>query len=147
MWKIILIILGLLYVLSPFDILPDLIAGWGWLDDIVIVGLLWRYLAMQKKKKEAFARYQQQQASGDTHRTGAGGAEDGAARQNRDFQDPYAILGLERGATQSEIKQAYRRLAAKYHPDKVAHLGDEFKTLAEERFRKIQQAYEQLKRS
>ena len=146
MWKIILIILGLLYVFSPYDILPDFIFGWGWLDDIAILALLWRYLAMQKKKKEAFARYQQQ-ASGGAHNTGTHTSEEGPPRNNRGSQDPYTILGLQPGATEQEIKQAYRRLAAKYHPDKVAHLGDEFKTLAEERFKKIQQAYEQLKRT
>jgi DnaJ like chaperone protein len=145
MWKIILIILGLLYVISPLDILPDFIPGWGWLDDIVVIGLLWRYLAIQKKKKEAFARYQQQQSSGGTDNPGAGASEDGPVSQSREAQDPYTILGLKHDASEQEIKQAYRRLAAKYHPDKVEHLGAEFKALAEDRFKQIQQAYEQLK--
>ncbi len=143
MWKIILIILGVLYVLSPYDILPDFIVGWGWIDDLVIIGLLWRYLSMQKKKQEASARYQQK-ASGGPGNTGAGSSKDDTARQ---FQDPYTTLGLDRGASEQEIKQAYRQLALRYHPDKVAHLGDEFKALAEKRFREIQQAYEELKRS
>jgi len=43
-----------------------------------------------------------------------------------------------------EIKSAYRKLAAQYHPDKVNHLGDEFKTLAEKKFKEIQEAYEEL---
>ena len=37
MWTILLIILAVLYILSPYDILPDLLIGWGWLDDIVIL--------------------------------------------------------------------------------------------------------------
>ena len=42
------------------------------------------------------------------------------------------------------LKHAYRLLAGKYHPDKVAHLGDEFKALAEKRFKEIQKAYQEL---
>ena len=60
--------------------------------------------------------------------------------------DPYQILEIERGASQENIKQAFRQLAGKYHPDKVEYLGDEFKALAEKRFKEIQRAYEELKR-
>jgi len=58
--------------------------------------------------------------------------------------DPYEILGVNRHASESEIKNAYRKLANKYHPDKVNHLGDEFKSLAEKRFKEIQEAYQKL---
>jgi DnaJ-class molecular chaperone len=54
------------------------------------------------------------------------------------------VLGLEPGAEAAEIRAAYRRLAAQYHPDKVAHLGAEFQRLAEQKFKTIQAAYEQL---
>jgi len=57
MINIILIILAILYVLSPYDILPDMLVGWGWLDDLAILGLLWRYFYSKKKKQYA---YQQQ---------------------------------------------------------------------------------------
>ena len=43
-----------------------------------------------------------------------------------------------------EIKNAYKQLANKYHPDKVLHLGEEFKKMAEERFKEIQEAYREL---
>jgi DnaJ-class molecular chaperone len=52
--------------------------------------------------------------------------------------DPYFILGLTRGATNSEIKAAYRALALKFHPDKNKTAG------AEEHFKRIQAAYEEL---
>ncbi|MCQ2332529.1 MAG: molecular chaperone DjiA [Paludibacteraceae bacterium] len=56
----------------------------------------------------------------------------------------YSVLELEQGASQDEIKKAYRRMAMKYHPDKVSTLGDEAKTQATERFRKVKEAYELL---
>ncbi len=51
---------------------------------------------------------------------------------------------MTRSASTEEIKHAYRELAGKYHPDKLEHLGDEFKALAEMRFKEIQQAYQEL---
>jgi len=54
-------------------------------------------------------------------------------------------LGLSPGASKSEIRTAYLELARKYHPDKVEHMGSEFRSAAEERFKSIQGAYEALK--
>jgi DnaJ like chaperone protein len=56
----------------------------------------------------------------------------------------YKILEIEETATKSEIKAAYRKMAKKYHPDKVLHLGKEHQKGAEEKFTKVQEAYEQL---
>ena len=53
----------------------------------------------------------------------------------------YAVLGLEKGAGFDEIKKAYRKLSMQYHPDKVGHLGDEFKGVAEEKMKEINVAY------
>jgi len=58
----------------------------------------------------------------------------------------YKILELDPNATISEIKKAYRKMAKKYHPDKVSHLGKEHQIGAEEKFRKVQEAYEQLQK-
>lgn len=150
MWKIILIVAALLYALSPVDLLPDWFLGWGWLDDIAIIGLLWRYLYTQKKKREAFQKYYQDSgnASGDNHGRAGNGDESRTYTSSGEFQkwDPYKILGVARSASQEEIKSAYRQLAGKYHPDKVEHLGEEFKTLADSRFKEIQRAYQELKR-
>jgi len=57
-------------------------------------------------------------------------------------KDYYRILGLDSSATREEITQAYRRLAAKYHPDK--HQGNPLADLAEEKFKDINEAYHAL---
>ncbi len=58
----------------------------------------------------------------------------------------YAVLGLEPGADFVMIKKAYRKLSMQYHPDKVAHLGDEFKGVAEEKMKEINAAYDYFKK-
>lgn len=61
--------------------------------------------------------------------------------------DHLQTLGLSSGASQAEIRAAYLELARKYHPDKVEHMGEEFRSMAEERFKSIQAAYEGLRSS
>lgn len=58
----------------------------------------------------------------------------------------YKTLEIEPAATVDEIKKAYRRMAMKYHPDKVNNLGEEMKKSATEKFRSINTAYEELKK-
>src|SRR5690606_305028 len=58
----------------------------------------------------------------------------------------YKILEIDKTATNDEIKKAFRTMAKKYHPDKVIHLGKEHQKGAEEKFRKVQEAYEQLQK-
>ena len=58
----------------------------------------------------------------------------------------YKILEIDKNATIDEIKKAYRKMAKKYHPDKVIHLGKEHQVGAEEKFRQVQEAYEQLQK-
>ncbi|MEE0917447.1 MAG: TerB family tellurite resistance protein [Bacteroidales bacterium] len=58
----------------------------------------------------------------------------------------YVILQVERNATDEEVKRAYKRMCIKYHPDKVAHLGEEAQKAANEKFQEINNAYEQIKK-
>ncbi|MFH0841264.1 MAG: TerB family tellurite resistance protein [Bacteroidota bacterium] len=58
----------------------------------------------------------------------------------------YRILEIEPTATNDDVKKAYRRMAVKYHPDKVSHLGEEFRKTADEKFRKVNEAYEKVKK-
>ena len=58
----------------------------------------------------------------------------------------YKILEVEPSATNDEVKKAYRKMAMKYHPDKVSHLGDDFRKTADEKFKKVNEAYEKIKK-
>ncbi|MBU4177569.1 MAG: DnaJ domain-containing protein [Desulfurivibrionaceae bacterium] len=67
--------------------------------------------------------------------------------QGRSERQYYEILGLEPGATPEQIKSAYRKLSMQYHPDKVAHLGEEFRRVAEEKMKELNEAYQHLKKT
>jgi DnaJ like chaperone protein len=58
----------------------------------------------------------------------------------------YQILEITRSATDDEVKKAYRKMAVKYHPDKVSHLGPEHQDAAKEKFQKLTEAYERIKK-
>lgn len=64
----------------------------------------------------------------------------------RSTESHYKILEIEKKATDEEVKKAYRKMAVKYHPDKVTHLGDEFQKAAKEKFQKVQEAYEKIRK-
>lgn len=64
----------------------------------------------------------------------------------KDINNAYQILETTPDANDDELKKAYRRMAVKYHPDKVAHLGEDVKKAATEKFQKVQAAYEEIKK-
>ena len=64
----------------------------------------------------------------------------------RDTLSDYKILGVNKSANDNELKKAYRTMATKYHPDKVSHLGDELRLLAEEKFKAVNEAYQNIKK-
>lgn len=128
------VLIAILYILSPYDLLPDFIPVRGWIDDAVVMVLLYRYVAKylsrrrSRGKKAGMRQGQQPQTPG----------------QNNNPKTPYEILGISPEATREQIHTAYRKLVNQYHPDKVAHLGREFQDLAEERFKEIQRAYQHI---
>ncbi len=61
-------------------------------------------------------------------------------------RDPFQVLGVSKSADWDEIKGAYKKALAEYHPDKVAHLGDELKSLAGEKTKEILGAYQELEK-
>ena len=58
----------------------------------------------------------------------------------------YKILEIEKSATDDEVKKAYRKMAKKYHPDKVVTENEAIKKGAEEKFKQVQKAYEQIQK-
>lgn len=64
----------------------------------------------------------------------------------KDTDSAYKILEVSPDATDEEVKRAYRALALKYHPDRVNHLGEEFQQAAKEKFQKMNEAYDTIKK-
>ena len=66
-------------------------------------------------------------------------------RQSSNQKDPYKVLGISKDATDDEVKKAYRKMAMKYHPDRVAGMGEEMQRNAAEQMKEINEAYEHIK--
>jgi preprotein translocase subunit Sec63 len=130
----ILILLLILYILSPYDLVPDFLGGPGYLDDLGLVGILIYYYFSRKRKQGQAETKERARQDFESKREEAPSSQ----------RSPHEVLGLDRNATSEEIKAAYKRLASQYHPDKVSHLGEEFRILAEEKFKEIQKAYQEL---
>lgn len=64
----------------------------------------------------------------------------------RNVDSDYKVLGIEPDATDEEVKKAYRKMAIKFHPDKVSQMGEEYQKGAKEKFQKIQDSYEAIKK-
>lgn len=128
------LILAIVYFVFPLDLIPDIFGPFGRLDDLVIF-----ILAIWSVAKDRRQRAAAQQA--ETHRTKA----EQTARK-KSPTDPYTLFKLARGATRADIDARYKELAKDYHPDRVAHLGEDIRTVAHEKMIEIQQAYDTLSR-
>lgn len=64
----------------------------------------------------------------------------------KDTTSAYTILEISADATDDEVKKAYRRMAVKYHPDKVAHLGNDIQKAAQKKFQELQEAWQTIKK-
>ncbi|MBL4592906.1 MAG: TerB family tellurite resistance protein [Flavobacteriales bacterium] len=64
----------------------------------------------------------------------------------KEVDGDYKILEINKNATNEDVKKAYRKMAVKYHPDKVSHMGEEYKDAAKEKFQKMKDAYENIKK-
>ncbi len=130
------IIVGLIYLVSRIDLIPDVFFPWGWVDDGIVLLLIYRKLVRMARRDRT--------AAGDHFNSRERFEDQGRSDSASEDRDPYAVLELTPPADQQEIRAAYLKLANQYHPDKVAHLGKEFQELAEKRFKEIQQAYQHL---
>lgn len=68
------------------------------------------------------------------------------AMHYKDVDSAYKILEIEKSAGDDEVKKAYRRMAMKYHPDKIRDLGEQYQKAANDKFLKVQEAYNQIKK-
>ena len=113
----------LLYLRSPIDVIPDRIGPSGLLDDLaVLLTFMWFV-------------YRQ-----------LGPARPPAAAHTPENWNPYAVLGVAHDASPEQITHAYREQMKRYHPDRVASLGEELQQLAHRKAIEIQRAYSELGR-
>ena len=66
------------------------------------------------------------------------------ASQSSSLEDAYRVLGISPSATNEEVKAAYRKMALKHHPDKVATLGEDVRQAAEKKFQEINDAKDRI---
>ena len=134
-----LILAAVVYFLFPFDLIPDFFGIPGLLDDVASMALLtWFYRnhLHQYMATEAAARS-----------AGADSRQDSPVQpEHTKAFDAYEVLGVTRSASSDAIHSAYRARMKEYHPDKVAHLGEELQKLAHEKSQEIQRAYRHLQR-
>ncbi|MDH3598601.1 MAG: DUF1232 domain-containing protein, partial [Candidatus Tectomicrobia bacterium] len=139
-WKVVLFGLWLLYLLSPVDLVPDMFPLVGWIDDLFVLGgLYWFFSHLRTATGSAGFSSHRDSAS----ETGRRLEEE---EQEARVSNPWQVLELAPGASGDEIVAAYKAQLLRYHPDRVAHLGDEFQRLAHRKTIEIQQAYIRLTR-
>ena len=63
-----------------------------------------------------------------------------------DLESAYKVLEIDEKASNDQIKAAYRKMAMKHHPDKVSYLGEDIREVANDKFQKINEAYERIKK-
>jgi DnaJ domain/Protein of unknown function (DUF1232) len=144
-----LLVLCVLYLVSPVDLLPDFLGLTGRVDDLLVaIGTLFYIYSTSKRKqqkdgsrKEGSGRESQQDHQG---RRGSEGASSG--RPTRERQDPYAVLGASRTEDLDEIRRLYKEKLLQYHPDRVEHLGKELQEMAERKTKEITEAYRRILR-
>ncbi|OGR09776.1 MAG: hypothetical protein A2097_08530 [Desulfobacula sp. GWF2_41_7] len=154
-FRIILILLSIAYLVSPVDVIPDFMIPFiGFIDDGIIIIFMYyliRYGTLPPflfKKKKPFKNYAEQKFNHSKSRTrkSGSGKKENTSEQNT-AKTPYVILDIKPGASKKEITAAYKEAVKKYHPDKLSHLGEEFSSLANEKFLEIQKAYDTLMKS
>ncbi len=137
--KSLLIFIALLYLFFPRDLIPDFFGnGLGLIDDLSLMAALVYFYRKRVRDFAAQTADESAQAGSETDRKKP-------KPTDRAF-DPYRILSIPTSSSQETIRSAYRSRMNEYHPDKVAHLGEELQELAHRKVLEIQKAYRQLKK-
>ena len=138
-----------LYFLSPLDLIPDVFFPVGFLDDLLVIlvvlsgsPFLKKIISESLKKIGGYPPPEEEIPFEQEN----GFQENSEKKEKTAVKSPWEILGVSEKAGIEEIKEAYRKRCAEYHPDKVAHLGIELQKVANEEFKKIQSAYEFVKK-
>lgn len=84
--------------------------------------------------------------SGYSSYSGRSGHSGRSASSSSYSKDPYKVLGLTSSATDDEVRKAYRKMAMKYHPDRVADMSEQMQRNAAEQMKEINQAYDEIKK-
>ncbi|MDR2868177.1 MAG: DnaJ domain-containing protein [Bacteroidales bacterium] len=71
----------------------------------------------------------------------------GSVYSGYSLEDDYKVLEISSAVSNEELKKAFRKAAMKHHPDRVAHLGEDIRKAAEEKFSRVNQAYERIKQA
>ena len=136
-----LIVIAVLYLLFPRDLIPDFVGrGLGFIDDVSLIALLTYFYRNRLRKHAAHADRQSRERD---ERWRSGSTDEEAPQSSF---DPYQTLGVDPSASAEEIQAAYRARMHEYHPDKVAHLGEELQKVAHRKAVEIQRAYEKLRK-
>ena len=134
-----LILIAVLYLVFPRDLIPDFLGrGLGFVDDLLLIAALIYFYRNRLRESAARAT---RDSEGQGQREGSSPGQ--AAAPEGSF-DPYEVLGIPPSATREAIRVAYKARMTEYHPDKVAHLGEELQELAHRKALEIQKAYQQL---
>ena len=141
-------VLWLLYLISPIDLFPDGIPYIGRLDDLLALFVIYW---LSRRLQARTARPSSTAGSPAGGQQGPSGTADqqeepAATAEENGTIDPWQVLQVSPGASAEEIHAAYKTLMLKYHPDRVAHLGEEFHQLAHRKTLEIQRAYAMVKR-
>ncbi len=133
-----LTVIAVVYLVFPRDLIPDFFGrGLGLLDDLLLIGLLTHFYRRHQRRLAREAREYGARDWGEP----SGRAQ--AADSERPF-DPHEVLGIATSASREMIQAAYKARMNEYHPDKVAHLGEDLQKLAHRKALEIQRAYQQL---
>jgi len=136
-----LIFAAIVYFLVPFDLVSDFLGVFGRIDDVTVMALLAWFFRNHVKQYAAQASRAGQAGSG---RGGRAGPELRGTGDRVQGLQPHEILGVAPQASRDAVRAAYKARMQEYHPDKVAHLGEELQQLAHAKSLEIQKAYRDL---
>ena len=113
--------------------------------EVDILETIATYIGLSKGEVDSIFAQFRYGSGGNRGYSGNGGNESYRNGNNTsNSENNYKILGITPNATNDEVKKAYRKMAVKYHPDKVATLGEDVQKAAEEKFKVISQAYQAI---